>query len=141
MIAFGLRENSMSLVVTVYDGINARPREPALQLRLVSERVTARELIERRVRHEVEAFNASNEEVYRGLVKPTEAEETLNGFRFRVRAKVNLEQQIDTALSAFANNGFLLLIDDRQVSSLDEWITLQRASSVTFIKLIPLVGG
>ena len=51
----------MSLVVTVYDGINARPREPALQLRLVSDRVTARELIERRVRQEVEAFNSSNE--------------------------------------------------------------------------------
>jgi hypothetical protein len=131
----------MSLVVTVYDGINARAREPALQLRLVSDRVTARELIERRVRQEVEAFNSSNEDVYRGLVKPTEAEETLNGFRFRLRKQVKLQEQVDAALSAFASNGFLLLIDDRQVSSLDEWTTLQRASHVTFIKLVPLVGG
>ena len=131
----------MSLVVAVYDGINSRPREPALQLRLVSDRVTVRELIERRVRQEVEAFNSSNEDVYRGLVKPAEAEETLNGFRFRLRKQVKLQEQIDAALSAFASNGFLLLIDDRQVSSLDEWVTLQRASRVTFIKLVPLVGG
>ena len=74
-------------------------------------------------------------------MKPTEAEETLNGFRFRLRTQVKLQEQIDAALKAFANNGFLLLIDDRQVSSLDEWITLQRASHVTFIKLVPLVGG
>ena len=131
----------MSLVVAVYDGINSRPREPAIKLRLVSERLTTRELIERRVRQEVEEFNASSHEYFRGLIKPTEAEETLNGYRFRKRVVVDAGVQVQSAFRAFTSNGFMLLVDDQQIESLDQPLTLQESSRVTFVKLVPLVGG
>jgi hypothetical protein len=131
----------MPLVVQVYDGVNLRAREPVIRLRLVSERVTARELIERRVRQEVEEFKASKDEVFRGLVQPTAAEVALNGFKVPRQVQVDADAQVASALRAFESNGFLLLIDDRQVESLDDVITLHESSGIAFIKLVPLVGG
>ena len=42
---------------------------------------------------------------------------------------------------AFNRNGFFVLVDDQQADSLDEVITLQPATQVTFVRLTPLVGG
>jgi hypothetical protein len=117
------------------------PSEPAIRLRLVSERLTARELIERRARQDVDEFNASPKEFFRGLVKPTDAEEALDGFRVLKRARVDADRQVESALRALTSNGFLLLVDDRQVESPDEAITLRESSRVTFVKLVPLIGG
>lgn len=41
----------------------------------------------------------------------------------------------------FERNGFLVLVDGRQVSELDERIELRADSEVEFVKLVPLVGG
>jgi hypothetical protein len=35
----------------------------------------------------------------------------------------------------------VLLVDDRQVESLDETVVLRAGGEVTFLKLVPLVGG
>ena len=43
-------------------------------------------------------------------------------------------------LEAFPN-GFIVLVDDYQVQELDEEIALRPETSVTFLKLVPLVGG
>ncbi len=131
----------MALVVSVLDGVNARPRQPVMQLRLVSERVTARELIERRVRQEVEEQNSKPLEYFRTLIRPTDAEETLNGYRLRTRRQIDVEIQVARALEAFEANGFFLLADNRQLTDLDEMVTLTSTSTVTFLKLVPLVGG
>jgi hypothetical protein len=131
----------MGLVVSVFDGINARPRQPAMQLRLVSERVTARELIERRVRQEVSEQNLKPQEYFRTLIRPTNAEETLNGYRLRSPRPIDVELQVARGFDAFAANGFFLLVDDRQLVDLDEAVTLTSTSVVTFLKLVQLVGG
>ena len=44
--------------------------ECTIPLRLASEKMTARELIARRVQTEVERFNAAPGDVFRGLVEP-----------------------------------------------------------------------
>ena len=51
------------------------------------------------------------------------------------------EAQFDKAVEAFRHNGFLLLVDDRQLVGLDEKVHLRGGSEVTFLRLIPLVGG
>jgi hypothetical protein len=66
---------------------------------------------------------------------------TLNGVKIRERRKVDWEAQYQLALEAFARNGFFILVNDHQVESLDETILLTPATQVSFIRLIPLVGG
>ena len=65
----------------------------------------------------------------------------LNGYRIREGRKIDWEAQLEKALDAFQRNGFLLLVDDRQLTDLDEEVVLKPGSQVTFLRLVPLVGG
>jgi hypothetical protein len=74
-------------------------------------------------------------------VQPTDAEQTLNGFRVRDHRQIDWKQQSERACDAFERNGFFVLVDDRQPDSLDEEITVGPDTRVSFVKLVPLVGG
>ena len=111
-------------------------------LTLASTRVSAREIIERRVRMEVQTFNEQqDQQVFQGLVQPTDTERELNGYRLRKPRKIDADEQIRRAIEAFESNRFFMLVGDRQVESLDELIGIARDTRVSFLKLVPLVGG
>lgn len=114
-----------------------------LELEIAQEMLTVRELITRRVQQEVAAYNERQSGEFRGLVQPTDSERLLNGARYRLRPArlLDAEQQVYRALQAFQQNGFFLLVNDRQVESLDEEVWLGAGASASFIKLTPLVGG
>jgi hypothetical protein len=112
-----------------------------LTLDFLTEEITVRELIERRVYEEVQTYNTAKPAYFRGLVQPTDAEATLNGYRLRTRREIDWRAQVEKALDAFQRNGFCILVGDRQVASLDDRIHLELATPVTFLKLVPLVGG
>ena len=78
-------------------------------LDLPAERVTVGDVIRARVHREVEDYNARRPECFRGLVQPTNAERTLNGFRVRERRRIDPEEQATKAVEAFGCNRFLLL--------------------------------
>jgi hypothetical protein len=59
----------------------------------------------------------------------------------RGRRRIDPEKQFELAKRAFYTNGFLLLVDDRQVDELQEEIEIGPDTTVTFLKLVPLVGG
>jgi hypothetical protein len=59
----------------------------------------------------------------------------------RKRRKIDPEKQFELALRAFYTNGFILLVDDKQVEELEEEIEVRPDTTVTFLKLVPLVGG
>jgi hypothetical protein len=105
------------------------------------ERISARELVRLRVREEAARYNAAPSRHFRGLVKPSDAEAELNGYRMRTARKLIWERQADAAEAAFARNGFLLLVGDRQIEDLDTEIDLIADPVVSFVKLVPLVGG
>jgi len=131
----------MATAVTVYDEESVGGAKRSFVLHLASERLTVRDLIVRRVTHEVEEYNQTRTEHYAGLVQPTGAEVTLNGFRVRERRALDADQQCAKALEAFGRNGFLLLVDERQMTELDEEVAVSSATRVRFLKLVPLVGG
>ncbi len=110
-------------------------------LELQSDRVSVRDIIEARVVAEVEKYNAQAGEYFNGLVQPTEAERTLNGFRMRDRKFVDPEKQVYVALDAFQKNSYFVLVDDQQVESLTQEVQIRPNSSVSFVQLVPLVGG
>lgn len=111
------------------------------ELRLFSERISVRELIERRVREEVHHHNALLPPHFRMLVQPNDAEAELNGFRLRKPRMIDADRQVARALDAFETNGFFLFVNDKQLIGLDTEITATDDTVVQFLKLVPLVGG
>lgn len=104
-----------------------------------SENITVKELIEARVRQEVAAYNEKQTGNFNGLIEPTDAERTVNGYK--PKKVIDAEKQVYTALHAFLNNGYFLLIDNTQAESLEQQLQLARETTVSFVKLTPLVGG
>ena len=109
------------------------------ELRLVSERITLRELLKRRIDEEVAELNAGGNDIS-PLVTPTEQERRLNGERPNRRA-VDPERQLAAALEAFERNRFVVIVDHQQVLDLDQPIVVTATTEVRFLKLVPLVGG
>jgi hypothetical protein len=128
------------LSVTMKDETTAGDTLTSLQVQMEAERVSVRELIRARVHQEVREHNAQRAtNVFTGLVQPLDAERELNGFR-TVRP-IDPERQTETALKAFERGQVLVLVDDRQVTELDDEVVLRPGSEVSFLKLVPLVGG
>jgi hypothetical protein len=107
----------------------------------VPSNITVRELVRLRVREEVAKHNAQPTSTFRGLIQPTDAEATANGYVLRSPRRLDWEKQADIAEAAFARNGFFVLIGDRQAESLDELVELAPETHVAFVRLTPLVGG
>lgn len=128
-------------MVTFVDETTSGRTHTSWGLEFTEERLTAREVIRRRVLREVAEYNARQPEVFNGLVQPTDAERTLNGYRLRTPRRLDPERQCELALDAFGRNGFLLLVADRQVEGLDDEVELPPGTEVVFLKLVPLVGG
>jgi hypothetical protein len=107
----------------------------------VSSRTTLRDLIRTRVRDEVARYNAAPQPIFRGLVMPEDGVPTEEGFRLPRKRPLRWEQQADRAIDAFGRNGFFVLVDDRQVTDLDEELELTADSDIRFVRLVQLVGG
>ena len=106
-----------------------------------AERITVRELIRTRVYREVYQYNLDRPEYFHGLIQPSDAERSLNGFKMPKRRRIDPDRQFEMAIRAFYRNGFIVLLDDRQVDELEEEIEVRPDTTVTFLKLVPLVGG
>jgi hypothetical protein len=127
--------------VTFVDETTSGSRSDGWGLEIAEERLPVRELIRRRVFQEVAEYNARTPEVFQGLVQPRDTERVLNGYALRTPRRIDPEEQSARALAAFAGNGFLVLIGDRQVTDPDEELELTLGTEVTFLKLVALVGG
>ena len=131
----------MASTITIQDKSTISAPGYFWELPVATEQLTVQELIKIRVFEEVEDYNARQSDLYRGLVQPSEAEQTLNGYKMLKRRKIDWEVQFEAAVQAFQQNGFLILVDDRQVTELDDVIKILPETSITFLKLVPLVGG
>jgi hypothetical protein len=131
----------LAATLTIHDESATGERLLELTLNVSAERITVRDLIRQRVRHEVEEYNRRKPATFRGLVQPTDSERTLNGYRLKQPRSIDADLQLDKAIGAFAGNQIIVLVDDRQVESLDEEIALRPDTRVSFLRLTPLVGG
>ena len=103
--------------------------------------VSIKEIIEARVKQEVENYNKRLPEYYNGLIEPGDAEKTINGYKLRNKRIIDAEKQVYVALDAFQKNGFFVLVDNKQCTTLEQTVQLRNDTTVSFIKLTPLVGG
>ena len=127
--------------ITVHDETLTGQSIGEYPIDLLTERVSVRELIRSRVYQEVQDYNRKQPETFRGLVQPSDAEQTLNGYKVRKGREIDWHKQFDKACEAFERNGFFVLVDNRQPDSLDEEVTVTSGTRVSFVKLVPLVGG
>src|SRR5256885_15050047 len=108
------REIPMPATLTVRDETATGDTVHSFPLQFPTERITVRELIRERVYQEVQDYNRKRPDVFRGLVQPTDAEQQLNGYEFKLRKQrdVDWKSQFEKACDAFGRNGFFILIDD-----------------------------
>ena len=126
--------------VTIADETTSGERR-TWALEIPEQRLALREVIRRRVFQEVAEYNIRHPAVFRSLVQPAGAEVTRNGYTLREQRHVDAEAQYRLAVKAFGRNGFVVLVGDNQVEDLDAELDLPVGTEVTFLKLVPLVGG
>jgi hypothetical protein len=131
----------LAATLTIHDESATGETLLELTLNVSAERITVGDLIRQRVWHEVEEYNRHKPDTFRGLVQPTDSERTLNGYRLKQPRAIDATTQLAKAIDAFQGNQIIMLVDDRQVESLDEEITLLPNTRVSFLRLTPLVGG
>ena len=158
----------MTTLLDVYD--EQRPgaeRQLRHRLELPAARITGAELIRCRITADVALHNADVrrragaqsmesggllERSDHWLVTPGAVERALNGERggygggpgSRLAGGPDLvesEPLVKLALEAFARNGFFMIVDGRQVTDLDEVLTIEDDSAAVFLRLVQLVGG
>jgi hypothetical protein len=132
----------MTATITIRDESAVRKVLNRITLELPDRTVTVRDLIRARVSQEVERYNRAAADYRYALVQPAPDEAALNAPPgARARRNVDAEKQIALALEAFQRNGFFILVNDRQLESLDDLVHADDTREVTFVKLTPLVGG
>jgi hypothetical protein len=131
----------VAISVTIRDQAGVRGDPVAMRLEGVSERTTLRDLIVTRVRDEVARYNADKSDVFRGLVQPEDTTATALGYVMPSRRTVDWERQAERAVESFRTNGFFVLVDDVQVTELDDELSLTPESDIRFIRLVQLIGG
>ena len=136
----------MSVTLTIRDETASGKVYHELPLEFPTEQITVRDLVRERVYQEVQDFNRrQDEQNFRGLVQPSDAERVLNGQRVEYRLKkhreINWKEQFEKAIEAFNHSGFFILIDDKQAENLDQEFTIGPGTLVSFVKLTMLVGG
>jgi hypothetical protein len=129
----------MPLTLSIHDETTTGGRQSAGAFQFDTAASTVRDIIRLRVQQEVDRFNHADIEIFRGLIQPEENERILNGVR--ERPVLDWQKQYARAITSFNSNGFLVFIDDRQITDLDEPIQLTSQTRVTFLKLVPLIGG
>ncbi|GGK29956.1 hypothetical protein GCM10008955_24660 [Deinococcus malanensis] len=108
---------------------------------------TLRSLLTHLVGIEVERYRDRQAEV--GLLRVlTDPELTQGAAQGRIAiapqeraGPVELDQAVNTALCAFGDGLYYVFIDDEQVMSLDEPLTLQPDSTLLLLRLTALAGG
>lgn len=115
--------------------------QPSLTISIAipSERITVREIIRSRVYQAVQDLNTKRRNEP-SAHQPSIVERDLNGVK-RVKTIV-WKHQFEQAIEAFDNGRLLVLVDENQAESLDQEVDVIHSQTlVTFLRLVPLVGG
>lgn len=129
------------MTITIKDETFAGKVLNEITLSFNSELVTVQDIIEQRVTQEVENYNQKLTGFFNGLIEPTDSEKTLNGYKLKPKKTIDAEKQVYIALDAFLKNSYFVLIDTLQAETLEQEVLLSKNTTISFVKLTPLIGG
>lgn len=131
----------MSGKVIVRDDTLSGQTLDEFELQFSNDKIDVRELIRSRVYQEVSEYNAGTGTHFRGLVQPQDSQTDGQRFRMKERRQIDWREQFERALDSFQVGRVIILVNDKQVESLDQQLDLTEDATVSFLKLVPLVGG
>ncbi|MEV0088053.1 hypothetical protein [Saccharopolyspora sp. NPDC050642] len=122
---------------------------PAVLVRLVGDRTTVRELIQRAVEEQIRELRADAVRCRRVLDRQylsnddLRAQACTGAIRLPRQAPANPDVTTEAARAhrAFARGTFVVFVGGRQVVGLDEEVTLRLGEPVVFLRLVALAGG
>ncbi|HEY1012651.1 MAG TPA: hypothetical protein VGE07_08115 [Herpetosiphonaceae bacterium] len=109
-----------------------------LRVALESELTTVGGLIAARVRAEVAAHNQRVAEQGAEAEAPPEPRSALAQWD---RRPVDAEREIAAALQAFGRKAYLVLVDREQCDDAECEVLIAPEATVSFLKIVPLIGG
>lgn len=117
--------------IAFFDETTAGVRSEGPTVQFDLPKITVRTLIESRIRAEVDR-RSDDMPVNKRLVNPVPKPFT---------PRIKVEAQVQTACEAFDRGQLIVLLPGRQAQTLDETLTLEDGDEVTFLRLVPLIGG
>ena len=88
---------SMTLKIRDETTLSIGGDESGFLLEVPEERITVQDLIRARVYREVHEYNLDQPEYFHGLIQPSDAERSLNGFKMRRRRRIDPDKQFELA--------------------------------------------
>jgi hypothetical protein len=142
----------LATTLTVHEETSGGQPAGRFEVELLTDHFTARELIHSRVFQEVKDQNLRARQPVQEPTStgPMIAENTGAGWRpsrgpqartGKETGRLEWGKEFERALDAFLRRQILVLVDDRQIGDLDEEIVIDPQTVVTFVRLVPLVGG
>lgn len=138
MRTVGVRHLDVSAVLDV-SSRRRRPGPRALTLKLASEHLTLRDIIARAVEVELQRAEARAEVALDALLVALLGDGAAHTVGWSPRH--DLAAEIERALEGFRDGSYRVLFDGRPVTNLDEPLSLGLRSRLTFLRVVPLVGG
>ncbi|GGA33687.1 hypothetical protein GCM10011498_38630 [Amylibacter cionae] len=136
--------------LSIVEKIVGQTQRQAFSLRLASERISARDVVAKHVRDEVDRLNdlarrrhVEHDRVASFLVgdHSHELERKLNKPNRKGPKALDPTKEIEAALDAIESRRVIVLFDDFEVEDFDADLTVTDQSKITFLRLVPLVGG
>lgn len=139
----------------VFGGLQDSPEILPVLLNLLPQRLSVAELIQRSVEaqvHDLLVQRQMNAQQVRYILD----RQYLTGSEIAAQAQqgvvrypakpnhvpqIDVKAEVDKALRAFEAGSYIVLVNTHQVKNLKEEITFSQNTKVTFLRLMPLVGG
>ncbi len=122
-------ETAMGQVIYEFDLLLSKPQ------------VSVKEIISERVKLEVENYRNKKKSKGYSLFEVDKVEQIFNKYDLKITSKLNIEKQVAIALRAFDSNEYFIIIDITQVDSLEQRVDITDNLQVSFLKLVPIMGG
>lgn len=123
--------------ITLQDASLQGQQQSPWQMNIFEEQSTLREILRSRIYQEVSEYNAQKRSQSLCLIT------LMPVGRPQADAAPPVDWQIHykRAVEAFKKKRYLVLINGRQMTKLDAPVHLTDQTTITFLKLIPLIGG
>jgi hypothetical protein len=151
------QEARMQKVEVCYRTLNAQPEDemmPGIEIDILNEEITIAELIQRTVEaqireilverklHETQAYKVlSKQYLTQEEIQEQATTGTINLLRSDQPPTLDSAREVRRAKRAFQERTYTIIVGGRPATRLDEKISMRPGNKITFLRLVPLVGG
>ncbi|WP_146145587.1 hypothetical protein [Photobacterium jeanii] len=106
-----------------------------VHIQLTDKLVSLKQIIELKVRAEIA------NKVHEAQLRREGKEWRLNAHAKSYVEHYDIDAEVNRAIEHFQRNGFFVLVNDKQITALNQMIVWREDLRITFLQLVPLIGG